>query len=1151
MQQNYTGRVGLVLLVLFGCLAMIFSPVLEKLFHPKEEITQWINLKPGIDMVGGTSLVYQIKKPPGNTRTDLATQVVKVLKKRVDPRGLMNLVWRPEGSDRIEIQMPSSGESGGEARAAREQLITAEQGLEQTNISLSEVTDAVEQKNGHTRAEFTKLADGSKTRLDLLKQLAGVYDQIEAIHKKPVRERNPLEEAGLLSKYKQLTHKIEETNVDVNRVRDDLNEASSADATSPEAKKAEQQRKAAAIAELKKQNAEFPSRLAAIDQYAKAFDAYEKDSGRLDDTTDLKRKLRGAGVLEFHILAAQGEVPQDQLTKMYDRLKPGGAGPAIQSGDTLRWFEFDKKSEAKLGGRNITASYRNKEYVLAWITPEKSLDHREGQKPWALTSASEGQGSNGESLVNFAFDAQGASDFGNLTQANLQKPLAIILDGKLISAPNINSMISGSGQIDGGSDGFSRTELDYLVNTLTAGSSPAQLESEPISERHVESELGHANLVHGLFACAVGVVVVGVFLVSYYYLAGVVAFFAVVMNLLIVLGVMAGLQATFTLPSIAGIVLSVGTAVDANVLIFERLREEQHRGLSLRMALRNAYDKAFSAILDSNMTTFITSLCLIWFGTEEVKGFGITLVIGILASLFTALFVTRTIFGLLIDKLGVRQLNSLPLTFPKWDKLLKPNIDWMSFAWVFYTFSAVAITIGLVLFSIKVRQGQMFDIEFAGGTSVQFDLNTPMSKSGLSDRLQHSGQKVLAAANPVALGAATNGKYTSFDLLTPSTDAVAVRDAVTATLGKDLKLELQSTFDGAGPGGVASDMSQALNQEVLPVTEKTNWPIGVDGRQFRPDNWPDYRQGVAIVLNHLNPKLTPGQISDRINREFLAGTGNQGATRRPFSVESPRGASEPTSLAIVLSTDPNLPYEKDPKQWSQLFAGPLWKTVVAGVDRPAQLKEVRNFDAQVAGDAQTHAVLALSFSILAIMAYIWFRFGNLKYGTATMVALLHDTIFTIAALGFAHYLVDVPAFKQIFQLEPFRINLTVVAGILTIMGYSMIDTIVVFDRIRENRGKYGHVSRQVINDAVNQTLSRTLLTCGTTTITVAIMYFLGGEGIHGFTFVLLIGILVGTYSSVAIAAPILLLGNKDAQPAAAAPAAQPGRKQLQKAGSAV
>ena len=202
----------------------------------------------------------------------------------------------------------------------------------------------------------------------------------------------------------------------------------------------------------------------------------------------------------------------------------------------------------------------------------------------------------------------------------------------------------------------------------------------------------------------------------------------------------------------------------------------------------------------------------------------------------------------------------------------------------------------------------------------------------------------------------------------------------------------------------------------------------------------------------------------------------------------------------------------------------MWTLVNDAVARPPDLQQVKTFDKSVAGDTQRDALVALVLSIIVIMAYIWLRFGNLKYGTATVVALLHDVLFTVAGLGFAHLLAN-NAFGEVLLLEPFRINLTVVAAMLTVMGYSMIDTIVVFDRIRENRGKYGHVSRQVINDSINQTLSRTLLTAGTTTIMVAIMYFFGGPGIHGFTFVLLIGILVGTYSSVAIAAPILLLGH--------------------------
>jgi SecD/SecF fusion protein len=175
---------------------------------------------------------------------------------------------------------------------------------------------------------------------------------------------------------------------------------------------------------------------------------------------------------------------------------------------------------------------------------------------------------------------------------------------------------------------------------------------------------------------------------------------------------------------------------------------------------------------------------------------------------------------------------------------------------------------------------------------------------------------------------------------------------------------------------------------------------------------------------------------------------------------------------------------------------------------------------------QSDALLALGLSIFVIMAYIWVRFGNLKYGLATVVALVHDTIFTFAALGLAHYVAgNMPGLAKVLLIEPFRINLTVVAGILTIMGYSMVDTIVVFDRIREIRGKFGHLSRQVINDAINQTLSRTLLTCSTTIVTVSVMYIFGGPGVHGFTFVLLVGILVGTYSSVAIAAPLLLVGK--------------------------
>ena len=213
-------------------------------------------------------------------------------------------------------------------------------------------------------------------------------------------------------------------------------------------------------------------------------------------------------------------------------------------------------------------------------------------------------------------------------------------------------------------------------------------------------------------------------------------------------------------------------------------------------------------------------------------------------------------------------------------------------------------------------------------------------------------------------------------------------------------------------------------------------------------------------------------------------------------------------------------------QWRDVVAGPLWRVVNDAINKPAGLQKVTNFDAQVASETKRDATAALTLSILAIMAYIWVRFGNLKYGTATVVALLHDTLFVLAAVGLAHYVANT-FIGDALLIEPFRLNLTLTAAILTVMGYSMNDTVVVFDRIRENRGKFGHVSRNVINDSINQTLSRTLLTGGTTILTIFVMYVWGGPGIHGFTYALLLGILVGTYSSIAIASPILLLGKQE------------------------
>jgi SecD/SecF fusion protein len=467
---------------------------------------------------------------------------------------------------------------------------------------------------------------------------------------------------------------------------------------------------------------------------------------------------------------------------------------------------------------------------------------------------------------------------------------------------------------------------------------------------------------------------------------------------------------------------------------------------------------------------------------------------------------------------------------PRLDKALRPNWDWMGKAWIFITISVVGITVGLTLFFIQVRKGNMMGIEFASGTSVQFELAQPMKQAELRDLIEKriSEKRVESTELPAFAVVTVGNDAKTYEVSTPNADAVHVRDAILKALVDDkgntlLKIDVPSKFEGT-----SEPVANQINKVVLPLEDKKTaaasaWPAG-----FRPDDYRDYEPGVAIVLSNLTPGLTPAQITDRIRQQQLQLPAGSPAAGLDFTVESPQHNAEAvTSTAVILCRNDAIPYSKDSAKWEESLAGPLWQLVNDSINRPAQLQQVKTFDAQVAGEATRDALLALVFSILVIMAYIWFRFGNLKYGTATMAALIHDVLFTIAALGFAHYLWNVPGIGKLLQLEEFRIDLTVVAGILTIMGYSMIDTIVVFDRIRENRGKFGTVSRKVINDAINQTLSRTLLTAGTNVVTVAIMYFLGGPGIHGFTFVLLFGILVGTYSSVAIAAPILLLGRQE------------------------
>jgi len=1149
MSQNYSGRLtGIAIVLIVGLFGIpFFTPGIfdiKKVFNSSIPWSERTEFKPGIDINGGTSMVYEIIVPPG-TRTDgtLAAKVAASLKLRVDPLGVRNLIWRPEGDTRLEIQIPRSA-AADRAGAVRAAFIKAGEALDAGNIHKSEVVSAVKNLSGAARDKrLAELAGDSAARQTLFADLAQTWDRSvsSAAARDEAKARGDIaaENAEAAKNYEAITRydkdlvpQIDKTNLKSEELRAVL-EMPAGD-------------REARIAEIKKQNAGFPQRLAALDGYIKAHADYQGLKGAIDDATELKALLKGSGVLAYHILVTPSHPMPGVVNIMLERMKPGGPGPGKQALDEAQWFLADRPSEFPPGGEDYVATWNGKTYVLASIRPGDSMVHKEADTgDWHLQDVQPSRNPDtGQQVVNFGFDPQGGVDFGTLTGSHVDAAnryrLAIVLDDKIISAPSINARINSSGVIEGD---FSQEQIDYLVHTLAAGSSPAQLANAPISEQTISPQLGRDNLFRGLASCGIGLVVVSVFLVGYYYLAGVVATIAVFMNLVIILGILCMFGATFTMPSIAGIVLTVGTAVDANVLIFERLREEQHRGLSLRMALRNAYDRAFSAIVDSNMTTVITSFFLWIFGSEEVKGFGLTLLIGIGSSLFTALFVTRTIFDLLIDRFDVRNLGSLPLTFPKWDKLLRPNIDWMGLIWPFITFSTVFITLGLSAF---VKNGRnMYDIEFVSGTSVQFDLKGQgMTHDQVMDLIQKENDKTRTLERPdgklpspsvVSL----NDSTTAYEFVTPNDHRDEVSNALLDAMGKNLKINLPSKFDLSSEKDVDKLLNGIPAENLAPVVVPVQGQTLVNGVEVPEID--GYTGGALIELRHLDPPLSPKEIKDRIINASVEPGSPQSLANWTWTVVRLDGLNasvndtRPTDTAGVLVYAENFNYGASVGNWKANVVAPMWKLVDAGVNHEARLQKVSNFNPQVAGDTRDRAFMATFLSIVVIMIYIWIRFGNLKYGTATVVALIHDTLFVVGAVGLSHYLGGT-ALGRALLVEPFRINLTLVAAILTIMGYSMIDTIVVFDRIRENRGKYGLISRQVINDSINQTLSRTLLTCGTTITTVSVMYIVGGAGVHGFTFVLLVGILVGTYSSIAIAAPILLFHANREVPVAGKPA---------------
>ncbi len=633
---------------------------------------------------------------------------------------------------------------------------------------------------------------------------------------------------------------------------------------------------------------------------------------------EYKRKIQKAAYLEFRLVHEK-------------------SAELIQQGITEPGYEILKEKR-----RNTDNTYALVPYLVSKKTA-RGLTGKNVKRAMVIRDPVSNQ-----PQIDFELDSRGAELFGQVTTENVGRQLAIVLDGELYSAPVINgAILGGRGQISGNFDLKEARELaDVLENPLEA---PVKI----IEERGVDPSLGKDSIRSGIKAAIIGTFLVVGFMLVYYMFAGLVANVALLLNIIITLGVMCSIGTTLTLPGIAGIVLTIGMAVDANVLIFERIREEFEAGKSIRGAISAGYSRAFSTIFDSHVTTLISAVILIFMGTGSVKGFGVTLTIGVALSLFTALVVTRLIFDWLLEKNLLKRLPMLHLVRPG-------KIDFLRWAKPAFAISWLLIVVGIGYGFY--RGSNVMGVDFKGG------------------------------------------------------DVLTMRFA----------------------------------------------------QKIHPDE-----------VRNVVTKLGVGEAMIQYQKDIS--TGNE-------------------TLRIATAFDTG---DKVERALEQSFPAAKFSRIALDKVGPT-----------VGIEIQTTAVFAIILALFGILIYVAFRY-EFSFAVAAVIAIVHDVLMT---LGW-------------FFLTGRELNAPMVAAVLTIIGFSINDTVVIFDRIREDlkMGMRGSL-REIMNKALNQTLSRTLITSGTVFLATMSLYVFGGGVINDFAFTFLVGIITGTYSSIYIASAIVLWWHKGERP---------------------
>lgn len=891
-------------------------------------------------------------------------------------------------------------------------------------------------------------------------------------------------------------------------------------------------------------------------------------------TIDITPQDIQAGISPFKFMPQVSHLVRNGKTKQLIDVQQFGGSPAVFA----RWAH-----ERQIGRVEILC-----------VEPESTDDimNVEGEH---LYRASSGIDDTARPAVHFEMNRDGARRMNALTGRNKPegsqfKLLAIISDGKLITAPQINSTIRDRGIIEGT---FSQKEVDNLVANLKAGKLEVALSENPISQDYQQSTIGEELKRSGIIACIISLVLVVVIMIGYYRFGGLVASGVLLLNVLLVLAIVMIIKQPITLTGLAGIVLTIGMSVDANVLIYERLREELKKGAALRMAIRNGYDRAMTTIIDSNLTTILTAVVLYVIGTEQLKGFAVTLILGILTSMFTAIFCSRVVLELAERRKWITKLNMLTV-------FRGGTIDFLGMRRVWYAISLIVIAIGLA--GAFVRGPEIFDHDLRGGSTARIVL-TEDAKLDVAEvrALLNKYQGNISERETVQFSVAKIQSEEFRDRVFKVDSNIPIWDkddqpapykpmeqVLVEVFGPKL-MQLHVDYDPARLQITKIDVQPDSNNVptgAIPDDQPSNGGAATEKQSGRVTRMP-WSAGMALFAPSWTQLLTqepqestppptqePAQPETKPAQDPAVPPTTQVETP---PTETPAAESEPPAQEAEqpsISADQRFVATVELKFAQKISRGSLISALVSAAEKTNQVAldradvtatapdaalddlsaksskwtvamnignesdaklildslqteyndkpyfpTISGVGSQISTDTRWRALAAIVASLIGIIMYIWVRFQNVAFGFGAVVSLIHDVLVAMGAVAVSYWLAPILGFAQV---ENFRISLPVIAAFLTLIGYSINDTIVVFDRIREVRGKRPELTEEMINISVSQTLSRTILTTALTLVAVVVLYLFGGESIHGFAFTLMIGMVAGTYSTIFIASPVAL-----------------------------